>query len=126
MGPVVLQASADPVRRALASVRLGFQVIGWDWRYIYLNPAAAAHGQRTPDQLVGRTMMEAFPGIEKTEMFTRLHACMTTRASDEFENLFACPDGSERWFDIRIEPTDEGICIYSMDIDERKRREVND
>lgn len=123
---VVTQASADPVRRALAGVRLGFQVIGWDWRYIYLNPAAAAHGQRTPDELVGRTMLEAYPGIEKTEMFARLRACMTTRTSDAFENLFACPDGSERWFDIRVEPTDEGICVYSLDIDERKRREVED
>lgn len=124
MGPVTLQASVDPVRRALAAVRLGFQVIGRDWRYIYLNPAAAAHGQHTPDQLVGRTMMEAYPGIEKTEMFARLHACMTTRTSDAFENLFGCPDGSQRWFDIRIEPTDEGVCVYSLDIHERKRGEA--
>jgi PAS domain S-box-containing protein len=107
-------------------VRLGFQVIGWDWRYIYLNPAAAAHGQRTPEELVGRSMMDAYPGIEKTQMFVRLQACMTARTSDAFENLFACPDGSQRWFDIRVEPTDEGICVYSLDIHERKRHEVKD
>lgn len=120
------QPSVDPVRRALAGVRLGFQVIGWDWRHIYLNPAAAAHGQRTPDELVGRTMTEVYPGIEKTEMFARLQACMTARTLDAFENLFGCPDGSERWFDIRVEPTEEGICVCSLDIHERKRREVKE
>jgi hypothetical protein len=55
--------SADPVRSAVDCLRVGFQVIGFDWRYVYVNPAAAAHGRRTVAQLSGRTMMECYPGI---------------------------------------------------------------
>ncbi len=35
-------------------------------------------------------------------------------------NLFTFPDGSARWFDIRVEPVEEGICVYSFDIHDRK------
>lgn len=49
---------------------------------------------------------------------------MTQRSSESFDNLFTFPDGQSRWFDLRIEPTEEGICIYSLDIHERKLREL--
>ena len=114
----------DSVRLALASTRLGFQVIAPDWRYLYLNPAAASHGGKQPEELVGRTMLEAYPGIEHTPLFSVLDLCMTQRTSQRFENLFGFPDGSSRWFDIRVDPTPEGICVYSIDIHERKLKEM--
>ncbi len=30
---------------------------------------------------------------------------------------------SRRWFELRIQPVPAGICVYSSDIDDRKRRE---
>ena len=41
----------------LAAMREGLQIVDQDWRYVWVNPAAAAHGRRTPAELVGRTMM---------------------------------------------------------------------
>ena len=35
----------DPLRRALDCLQEGFQIIGYDWHYIYVNPAAARHGR---------------------------------------------------------------------------------
>ena len=113
--------SADPVRSAVDCLRVGFQVIGFDWRYVYVNPAAAAHGRRTVAQLSGRTMMECYPGIEGTPMFAVLKRCMDDRSADLFDNLFTFPDGQSRWFEVRVEPVPEGICVYSLDIHERKQ-----
>ena len=113
--------NADPVRSAVESLRVGFQVIGLDWRYIYVNPAAAAHGRRTVSELSGRTMMECYPDIEATPMFAVLKRCMDERSADIFDNLFAFPDGRSRWFEVRVEPVPEGICVYSLDIHERKQ-----
>ena len=45
---------------------------------------------------------------------------MEERVADEFDNLFSFPDGRSRWFEIRVEPVPEGICVYSIDIHERK------
>ena len=41
--PTVLD---DPIRIALDCLEEGFQIIGRDWRYVYVNPAAARHGRR--------------------------------------------------------------------------------
>ena len=45
----------DPVRRALDCLQEGFQIIGYDWHYVYVNPAAARHGRRPAEELVGYT-----------------------------------------------------------------------
>lgn len=111
----------DPVRRALDCLSEGFQVIGPDWRYIYVNPAAARHGRRTAEQLAGRRMTEVYPGIEATPLFGLLRQCMDDRSSHVLENQFTFPDGTRRWFELRIQPVPGGICIYSSDIEHRKQ-----
>jgi len=111
----------DPVRAALDVLAEGFQIIGADWRYVYVNPAAARHGRRDASALIGRPMVEAYPGIEQTALFGALRRCMEQRASEVIENQFTFPDGSTQWFELRIRPVPIGICIYSADIEHRKR-----
>jgi PAS domain S-box-containing protein len=114
----------DPLRRALDCLREGFQIIAFDWTYVYLNPAAARHGRQAAHELVGRPITEAYPGIDRTPMFELLRMCMDERRSEVFENEFTFPDGSRRWFELRVQPVPEGICVYSSDIDRRKREEI--
>jgi PAS domain-containing protein len=103
---------------------MGLQIIGRDWRYVYVSRAAAAHGRRQAGELEGEPMTDAYPGIDRTPMFERLQACMVSRAICVFDNLFTFPDGEQRWFEIRVEPVPEGICVYSMDIHERKLQQL--
>jgi PAS domain S-box-containing protein len=113
----------DPLRRALDCLQDGFQVIGYDWHYVYLNPAAARHGRRAAAELIGKSIFEEYPGIDQTTMFARLRRSMEERIPQVLENEFTFPDGSTRWFELRVQPAPEGICIYSADIDGRKRRQ---
>jgi len=103
---------------------VGLQVIGFDWRYICVNPAAAAHAHSTVAELTGQRIMDVYPDIESTAMFRLLERCMNDRVAEEFDNLFTYPDGESRWFDIRVEPAHEGIRVYSIDIHERKLWQV--
>lgn len=116
--PAVLQ---DPVRVALDCLAEGFQIIGPDWKYVYVNPAAARHGRSEASALIGRAMVDAYPGIDRTPLFAVLRECMEQRSSRVIENQFTFPDGSTRWFELRIRPVPDGICIYSADIEARKR-----
>lgn len=102
----------------------GFQIIGFDWRYIYVNNTVAKHGRHKTTDLIGFTMMEKFPGIEKSEMFKDLKKCMEERTCVQIENHFEFLDGSKRWFELRIEPVEEGIIILSIDINDRKNTEI--
>lgn len=101
----------------------GFQVIDPDFRYVHVNLAAARHGKSSREALVGCTMMECYPGIEHTELFTRLRRCMSDRKADLLENEFRYPDGSLGQFELRIEPVPQGICVLSIDVTARKQAE---
>jgi len=112
---------ADPVRAALDCLAEGFQIISADWRYVYVNPAAAPQGRREATDMIGKPMVDAYPGIDQTPMFAILHECMERRTSRVIENQFTFPDGSTQLFELRIRPVPAGICIYSADIEHRKR-----
>src|SRR5688572_12030233 len=101
----------------------GCQIIGFDYRYLYVNGAAVRHGRRPHDELIGRTMMEMFPGIEHTVMFEALRRCMIERIPAELDNEFQYADGTTSWFSLKLEPVPQGVFILSIDISERKRVE---
>ncbi len=107
----------------LDSLLEGFQVIGYDWKYLYVNTTVAVQGQNKVENLIGKTMMECYPGIENTDMFSQLETCMRERTTLQFENEFTYNDGSRNWFELRIEPIPEGIFVLSTNITNRKKAE---
>lgn len=109
--------------RSMDDMLEGIQLIDADWRYVYVNRAAAVQGQTTSEQLLGRTMMECYPGIENTELFARMEAVMSGRVPVQMRNRFEFPDGSHAWFELSIEPDPHGIMIRSVDITDRERSE---
>ncbi|ALO17507.1 Phytochrome-like protein cph1 [Salinivirga cyanobacteriivorans] len=101
----------------------GVQIIDFNWRYSYVNDVAARHGMKSREELLGKTMMECYPGIEKTDMFRKLENCMHNRQYHKMENRFELPDGSSGWFELGIQPVPEGIFILSHDITDRVEAE---
>lgn len=102
----------------------GCQVISFDFRYLYVNDAVARQGRRAKDELLGRTMMEVYPGIEHTPMFAALKRSLFDHIPDDLETEFTFPDGATGWFLLKMEPVVDGLIILSIDITERKRAEL--
>lgn len=101
----------------------GCQIIGFDWRYLYLNAAAILQSRKTKEELVGKKYTDVWPGSENTELYKIMRRCLDDRVAHRFENEFVYPDGAVGWFDLRIQPIPEGIFILSIDITERKKVE---
>lgn len=102
----------------------GIQVIDFNWRYIFVNETAVKHSRYSlKKDLLGFTMMEKFPGIEKTELFRTLKNTMLDRQRREIDNEFEYSDKSKACFKLLIEPVPEGIFILSFDITRQKRAE---
>ncbi len=108
-------------RHTLDAMLEGCQILGFDWRYLYLNTTAERHNRRPNEELLGQKYMDMWPGITSTEAFAVIQKCMDERLPKSMENEFTFPDGAKGWFDLSIYPVPEGIVILSIDITERKR-----
>lgn len=116
-----IRKAENRYRSTLDYMLEGCQIISHDWRYLYLNDVAATQGRFPKAKLLGRTMMEMYPGIEGTQFFAELRRCIEERVHHRMENEFTFPDGSKGWFNLNIEPVPEGAFILSEDITTEKR-----
>jgi two-component system, cell cycle sensor histidine kinase and response regulator CckA len=108
--------SLDKIARdVLDSLQEGCQVIGFDWRYLYVNDALVQQGRLPREALLGRTMLECYPGLDTQPFFPVLRRAMLERTREVTEIEFLFPDGSPGWFDLRVVPVPDGICIISLD-----------
>jgi two-component system, cell cycle sensor histidine kinase and response regulator CckA len=106
---------------SLDSLLEGIQIIDPEWRYLYVNARAAEHGHTSPEALVGRTLMECYPGIEKTPLFKRFQHVMKKREPSRFRTEFDYREGERGVFELRVTPVPEGICIFTLDVSEEER-----
>ncbi|WP_437738227.1 ATP-binding response regulator [Sorangium sp. So ce1335] len=94
-----------------------------DFRWEYVNPAAASALGRAPERLVGRDLLDTLPG-EKTkhDLFARCVSVVETGVPIDIE----VPWGEEerrRWFRIMIVKLHEGVAVHFGDITARKQVE---
>lgn len=103
----------------------GAQVLDAEWRYVYINDVAARQGRSTVDALLGRSLLETYPGFEDTPLFAELRACMVERRGTRTLNDFSYPDGERAYFQLRIDPLPDGtILLISTDVTEEAARQV--
>src|ERR1035437_4855555 len=101
----------------------GCQIIDFEYCYLFINNAAAKQGKKTSKELLGHIMMEMYPGIETTPMFSVLRQCMQERIPRQMENEFIFEDGTKGCYYLSFEPVPEGVFIMSTNIIERKQAE---
>lgn len=99
----------------------GCQIISPDWRYLYLNDSAVIQGRKRREDLIGKSMMEVYPGIEHTPLFSVLKKCMDEGTPGRIENELSFSDGSRGWFALRLERVPAGVFVLSLDITEQRR-----
>ena len=101
----------------------GCQIIDFEYRYLFINNAAAKQGKKTSEELLGHKMMEMYQGIEITLMFSVLRQCMQERIPRQMENEFIFEDGTKGCYLLSFEPVPEGVFIMSTNITKRNQAE---
>lgn len=104
----------------------GCLIIDENFRYTYINEAAAKQAQKTREELLGKTVMEAYPGVENTEMFLQLKRCLQENAQYEMVSEFRFIDNSSRWFQLRMTRIPEGVFILSLEITDTKKAHMDE
>jgi PAS domain S-box-containing protein len=118
-----LQESKERYRHTLDNMLESCAIIGFDWTYLYVNESMISNFGHSRENLIGRNMLEATPGFEKSPIFAAYRCCMEERKPDHVESEFIFADGTCAWYEARVTPVPEGIFVLSLDITARKKAE---
>ncbi len=125
----LLAARLRSVRRrfqsVLESMTDGFAVIDRQWRFVYVNPAAARFVGKRPTDFVGRRIWDMFPYAEHGAFGQAARAAMAGTVTD----YTGFNEQVGLWFQATVHPVAEGIAFISKDVTatkelERRRAEL--
>jgi PAS domain S-box-containing protein len=105
----------------LERVTDGVYALDRDWRYTYVNAAAAGLVGRRPEELVGRNVWALFPDAVGLPFF---EAAQRAEATGEPSHVEAHYPPLDAWFESTIYPSAEGYTIVSRDVTARRRADA--
>lgn len=119
--------AAEPdidLHAALDRMADGFFVVDADWRITYTNEAgeeilreAMSETPAASAGVVGVRLWDAVPGAVDTEFYDRYHEAMNTQEPVAFEARYP---PLERWFDVRVFPSETGLSVHLRDITDQR------
>lgn len=107
--------------RIIEGINDAFIALDRGWNFIYVNVRAGQILSHHPGDLVGKHFWTIFPEVIGTPFEQGFRRAMSTQESVHLEEYYP---PFERWFEIRIHPTPEGITMFFHDISVRKQAEA--
>ncbi len=105
----------------LESISDGFNAFDRDWRYTYVNSAAAKMVGKTPAELLGKVLWELWPEAADSPFGAAYRRAVAENVPVRVEAFY--PEPLNRWFEVRCYPSPEGLSLFFSDITERRQAE---
>jgi PAS domain S-box-containing protein len=115
------EAVEGRVHRMLESISDAFVALDQAWRFTYANRRAEELSRRSREQMLGRTLLEVFPGFTGSRSEQRFREAFTEKRAVHFEEHDPPRD---TWVEVHAYPSEDGLAVYFRDITERKRTEM--
>jgi PAS domain S-box-containing protein len=96
-------------------------LIGFDWRYLFVNDAAASFCRKRAADMIGSLVMDVHAPLEDRPVLQLYKTSMVDREPRTTEAQWTYPDGTTAWFEIKLQPHFEGLFVRAVNITERKR-----
>jgi PAS domain S-box-containing protein len=116
-----LRMSEARLRGVLNSISDGFYAVDRNWRITEFNSAAEKYFGMSRDEMIGRDLWQLIANASD-EFQSLLRAAMAGAPMIVFETGSLYRPG--RKVELRIAPTDEGICVALTDITERQQTQA--
>jgi PAS domain S-box-containing protein len=106
---------------SLESISDGFMSLDHEWRYTYVNAAAAKMLGRESGELLGKSLWELWPHAPDSPFGLALRR--TTAENVTLQVEVFCPEPLYAWFEVRCYPSQEGLSLFITDTTQRKQAE---
>jgi PAS domain S-box-containing protein len=115
-----LERSNEKLNKILNSITDGFFVLEKDHLVSYWNTAAEAISRRTAEQVIGRSIWDIYPkamieGLKQA--YDQAENEQVQVRLEQYNPEVSC------WYEITLQPTNEGTFVYFKDISYRKEAE---
>jgi len=90
------------------------------WEYTFVNNKALGLMGKQKDELVGKTLWEAFPDTKGTTFDTEYHRVLEERIPRSFEIHYS---SYAMWLEVRAYPHEDGIAVFYTDISKYRKAE---
>ena len=111
----------DHTTHILESISDSFIAVDKNWRFIFINRKALEYTDKSPKDVLGKTIWEIFPSIVGTPLETFYRKAMTSREPIVFKNTSIIAKGEK--FELHAYPMEEGLTIIGQNITEREQAE---
>jgi PAS domain S-box-containing protein len=105
----------------LESMSDGFSTFDDEWRYIYVNPAAAKMLGKGPGELLGTSLWEQWPHVSESPFGAAFRRAVAENVPVQVEAFY--PKPLNAWFEVRCYPSPDGLSLFFTDVTQRKRLE---
>lgn len=112
------RVSSNRLLEILDSLDYHLALYDREWRYVYVNTEAARVLDRTPDELLGRSIWELFPDAVGNQYYRELHDALATGEPVHSDHFYAAFD---RWFENHIYPVPDGVLVLARDVTTERR-----
>ena len=104
----------------LDSIADGFYALDREWQFAHINDAALAYFNRSRQDMLGRTLFDAFPGVRGSEFELKFRHAMVTGEPVHFE---ADSVVTNRIVEMYAYPSSDTLTVFFHDITERREAE---
>ncbi len=105
----------------LESISDGFNTFDREWRYTYVNAAAAKMLGKAREELLGKNVWELWPHAAGSPFGVAYHRAVAENVPLQVEAFY--PEPLNAWFEVRCYPSPEGLALFFSDTTQRKRAE---
>ncbi|WP_242072337.1 GAF domain-containing protein [Microcoleus sp. FACHB-68] len=105
----------------LENITDGFFTLDRKGCFTYLNSQAEILLQRTRDELMGACVWDEFPELLNSSFYTNFDRVFSERMTLNFEFFYS---SLKTWLEVRAYPYESGVCVYLLDVTDRKQTQA--
>jgi PAS domain S-box-containing protein len=120
-GEESLRTANQHITEILESITDGFYTLNRQWQFVYLNHQAEEILRRTREELLGQSIWQIFPTARESMIGKSLQQAMSEQIPVVIESVGIV--NPQRWFEVHVNPLQDGLAVYFQDVTERKQAE---